>query len=257
MPVYLVIHLSTSPTVLSNKPIDFYVGLPKLASIPFSLTIGLILPTVMMALPAPSVLTYNRKQIFIAIWQFFPIWVELTQQITSLVMSNLSVTTDKPWPAKKGQNSQWTSTMRSVYLFLLSVAGITHISTMTLIAASKFFPGLFASDFVGIFNPCNVFLPQSITASTKMPSLGDGAFQFLQYDFIIGSTALSVWASALYINTYRFRERSDGWIVLFFYFLARIALLGPVGHAVACIWARDELVFKEKANKPENAEKAR
>lgn len=43
-------------------------------------------------------------------------------------------------------------------------------------------------------------------------------------------------------------------MVLFFYFLAQVALLGPVGHAVACIWARDELVFEEKA---ENAEKAR
>ncbi len=257
MPVYLIIHLSTSPTVLSHKPIEFYVALHKLASIPFSLTIGLVLPTILMVLPAPSVLTFNRKQIFIAMWQFFPIWVELMQQITSLVMSSLGVTACKPSPVKKGQNAQWISTMRVVYIFLLSTAGITHISTMTLIATSKFFPGLFASDFVGIFNPCNVFLPQSITASTKMPSLGDGAFLLLRYDLIVGSTALSIWASALYINTYRIRERSDGWMVLFFYFLAQVALLGPVGHAVACIWARDELVFEEKAENAENAEKAR
>lgn len=87
-----------------------------------------------------------------------------------------------------------------------------------------------------------------------MPSLGDGAFLLLQYDFIVGSAALSIWASALYIATYRKGEWLGGWMALSFYFIAGLVLLGPIGHAVACIWARDELVFEEKA---ESAEKAR
>ncbi len=253
MPIYLLIHLSTSPTILSRKPSEFYLALPKLASIPFSLTIGFVLPTILVALPAPSVLTFDRKQIFIAVWQFFPIWVELVQQIMPFVMSGLGINAGKSSTLKTGPNAQWLRTMRAVYIFLLSTAGITHLSTITLMAVSKFFPGLFASEYVGIFNPSQVFLPQSITASIRMPSLGDGAFLLLQYDFIVGSVALSVWASALYINTYRKGGKSDDWMALFCYFIARVALLGPIGHAVACIWARDELIFDEKA---ENAKRA-
>ena len=246
MPIYLAIHLSTSPTVLSRKPSDFYVAVPKLASIPFSLALGFVLPTVLVALPAPSILTYDRKQVFIAVWQSFPIWVELVQQIATFTISSLGMTEGGPSGIKQQPDKQWLKVLRAVYTFLLAAAGITHVSTIALMATSKFFTGFFASEFIGILNPSKVFLPQSIKASTKVSSLGDGAFLLLQYDFIVGSAALALWASALYITTYSSMKKSNGWMTSTFMFISQLVLLGPIGHAVACIWSRDEYIFEKR-----------
>lgn len=79
IPIYLLIHLSTSPTVSSNDPNDFHIDLPNLSTIPFSMAIGYILPTILAALPSPSVISFDHTQTFLAIWQFFPLWVQLLQ----------------------------------------------------------------------------------------------------------------------------------------------------------------------------------
>ena len=103
---------------------------------------------------------------------------------------------------------------------------------------------MFASDYVGVMDFSNVFLPQAITPATRMPSIGDGAFMLLQYDEYIGSLSIAVWAVVLLAQAYRNQRRSADHTRLAFYGLIAIALTGPLGFAVACIWARDELVHE-------------
>ncbi|KAF7947450.1 hypothetical protein EAE96_008538 [Botrytis aclada] len=82
MPIYTSVHLSTSPTAIpENKPkhpasaIRIRQNTP-LTTLPTSIAIGYILPTILMALPFNSTVT---KQWFGGLWQGFPVWIVVVQ----------------------------------------------------------------------------------------------------------------------------------------------------------------------------------
>lgn len=249
IPLYLLIHLSTSPTVSSNDPNDFHIDLPNLSSIPFSMAIGYILPTVLAALPSPSVISFDRKQSFLAIWQMFPLWVQLLQlALPCLIVTFYPLLSRKPLSPRPGR--QELGALRGAYVFMLTIAASTHIATLTLLFTSTFFPALFATPFIGVFNPANVFWPVTISVSHQMSSIGSGAMLMIQYDEIIGSVAVVLWALFL-LTTALHRSASQAgiagsttaaWAVVFD-LVTFTALVGPLGYAVVAIWGRDELVF--------------
>ena len=246
MPLYLMIHLSTSPTVRSRKAKDHLVDIANIPCIPVSLVVGFGIPAILLSLPAPSVLTFDRKQTFIATWQAFPLWVELLQQVLSWVLAQMPryMHWMSPNPSQR-TIAKTMGALRLVYVLVLAVAGITRISLITLCLTSKLFPALFAPDFRGILDPSKVLIPQSFLSSTKMPSIGAGAFQLLQYDEMIGSTALVLWSVALYANTYKSTANIDGMMIskMLLALVAAWSLFGGCGCAVCFTWARDEYIF--------------
>lgn len=243
IPIYLIIHLSTSPTVVPNHVSDFDIDLPNIASIPLAMFVGYLLPTILMSLPAPSILGFGQKQTLMAIWQAFPLWVAILQQILPLIMLGFIDATKKSPKSQVPLQSCSMGVLRTLYIGLLIIAGVSQISTATLLVTSKWFPDLFAPKYADVFNLSNVFLPVAISASTKMPSIGSGTLLLLQFDEYIGSTSMALWTSVLYLQAYGMRgglrafARNAAWCV------GLIALTGPIGYAVACIWARDEIVF--------------
>ena len=78
-----------------------------------------------------------------------------------------------------------------------------------------------------------------------MPSIGSGAFLLLQYDELIGSGAMLLWALALFFNVYKTTSWSYSPSILCLGATVTFVLTGPLGLATACMWARDELVFAE------------
>ena len=240
LPIYLAVHLWTSPLISSKRLSHFLVDTPNTAAVFGSIILGFVLPTIVMSLPAPSVVNFEQKQVYIAIWQLFPVWVSLVQTVLPYLLpkSKAQITSESP-------NRQALATMRVLYIGLLTFAGIGQASTATLLAASKFFPGLFAPEFRGTFNPAKVFQPAAITPSTKMPSIGAGSHQLLQYDEFIGSGAMVLWGTALLANTYRGSRSRQSVASLVAQGTAAMLLTGPLGYAAACIWARDELVIAE------------
>ena len=193
-----------------------------------------------MSLPAPSLLSYEQKQTYIAIWQMFPVWVSLIQIALPYVI---------PKPAKtsstKSLGLQELHAMRILYVGLLIVAGYGQAATVMLAATSSFFPDLFASEFKGVFNPSRVFLPAAVSPFIKMPSIGSGTHLLLQYDELIGSGAMILWSTALFMMVYRkcrSVQSEASWIV---YGIMAMLLTGPLGYATACVWARDELLVSE------------
>lgn len=247
MPLYLCVHLSTSPTVSSTNPRAYFIASMDLASIPVSLLLGFVVPSILVTLPAPSVVSFNQKQTALAFWQAFPLWVELLQMGTSSL---------RRWSSKEGRgesiavadkpSTTWMTEVRVVYMFLLIVAGSTHIATMTLLATSKLFPCLFAAEFAGIFNPSKVFWPDALSSSTKMSSLGVGTQMLLQYDEITFSLALSLWAVFMFTRAMDQKKKFETAYVFIFDFISLMALCGPVGYAVICLWSRDELIFGDQ-----------
>lgn len=242
-----------SPTVSSSDPNDFYVNLSNLSSIPFAMAIGYILPTVLAALPSPSAISFDRKQTFMAIWQMFPLWVQLLQ----LIISNLIKLFYPPLLSQKSPMPKYygLGALRIVYIFMLTMAASTHIATLTLLFTSRFFPGLFATPYIGVFNPAKVFWPVTMSATHQMSSIGSGATMTIQYDEIIGSVAVVLWA--LFLFTAAFHRLSSqerevnapGVWVMVFGFVTLTALVGPLGCAVIAMWSRDELLLAKGKEK--------
>ena len=245
MPIYMAIHLLTSPTVSSRQPRDFVFDVSELASIPLSVLIGYGFPAILLALPTPSVIGFDLKQAFMAAWQVFPIWVLLLQQFLPLMMAKCGVAYEHP-TKDDHVSQQWMSTATAVYKVLLFFAGAVHMSTIALIASSEFVPGLYDPEHP--FDLSIVFMPVSISASTKMSSIGSGALQLLQYDFYVGATAFAIWASTMLLNAKRSGNSFRPWITQAFEAIYLTALVGPFGYGIACIWSRDELIFGKSSN---------
>jgi len=148
------------------------VDVPRVAAIPISTIVGFILPAILTSLPAPSVISYDQKQNFMAIWQIFPLTTVLLQELFgwALSISSPTLATDSE------KQSHSLQGLRVAYIFAFVVAAITRITTITLLATSKMFPDLFAAEYRGVFNPAKVLQAASITPATKMADVGDGNF---------------------------------------------------------------------------------
>ena len=239
MPIYLALYLATSPTVSATKGI-LVSNTHETASLPFSLFAGFMVPAVMLSLPAPSVQSFESKQMWLAIWQAFPIWVSTFQQVFKRCIDSVS--------SESGRNTITNNRnmMRIIYGFLIVFAGVTQSAVGTLTATSLLFPGLFAREHAGVFNPSRAFIPVAVTSSTKMPTIGSGALLFLQYDEAVGSIAVLLWASFMFVNVYKVRQPLHQWARLALGMALLLCLTGPMGCSVALIWARDEMVFEGK-----------
>ncbi len=67
---------------------------------------------------------------------------------------------------------------------------------------------------------------------------------FVQWDLLIGSFAVLVWALALALQARRTRLWAFEWLESFIKVVALVCVSGPVGAAVVVIWERDEMVFR-------------
>lgn len=161
-----------------------------------------MIPAVALALPAPSILTYNQKQTWIAVWQVFPIWIEISQQILSFVVSRLFSPELHISRTRQSSKLQKIRALRIAYIFAMVVVGVTRIATFSISLTSKMFPAMFAPEYRGILDPSNVFRTAFTSPSNKLSFVGEGAFQLLQHDEICGSVALLVWSATLLVKKY-------------------------------------------------------
>jgi len=136
--------------------------------------------------------------------------------------------------------------MRIVYGSLILFTGVIQTAIGTVSAISVLFPGLFAREYAGVFNPSNAFIPVAVTSSTKMSTIGSGALLFLQYDEAIGSIAVFLWATFMFVSVYGTKHSFIQWTKLVLGMALLTALAGPMGCSLALMWARDELVFEGK-----------
>lgn len=244
LPIYLIIHLSMSKTVSPN-PSGLSVSLPLLQAIPMALAIGYVLPAVLMSLPAPSIISFQRKQMYVAIWQMFPVWVSLVHEGLTRMLRTLIYRETSKQPSDL-PHSMSMDALRILYIGLLIIAGIGQIATATMMATSTFFPDLFSINFQGIFKASKVFLPAAVSPAIKMPSIGSGAHMLLQYDEAIGSLAMIIWSTVLFVDVNKKTRAPQKAVYQIAQAVTVFILTGPLGYATACIWARDEVVWADQ-----------
>jgi hypothetical protein len=250
VPIYLLIHVLTSPaagsfpgkhasSVLLVPAVDFGI-------LPLSVILGYIIPSVLMGLPSPSVLSPTLHQQLIALWQPFPLWSVLIQWSTKYIYTLFTAKTSKI-DAKEMASLQksYLGGAKYVYGFVLMLCMTTHIPVLaiSLLPPSTFSEStpilahLAQSDFFG------VFVPYPPVLGLEFSTLALGVQNFLVWDLYIGSTAFLLWATLLYQNA----AIGSSWLKLSWNILTSTLFSGPIGAATILLWERDAIVgLKDK-----------
>ena len=234
MPVYFLIDLYVSPGITSTVLDRELPDVVSLLTIPFSVFIGYIIPLILLALPAPALVTHDRKQLFMSIWQVFPLWVALSQFCLGHLLSRTDI----------HQNLSKLTMQRVVYLFAILVAASSHISSFLLISGSTYISSHLATHDPEAYSFLSAFMPDVLFRPSQVDSIGSGAQMFIQYDAIIGYIAFLLWATTLLRVTYAKTARQIPVVKGILLVVLANALSGPAGCAAVLLWLRDEELIK-------------
>jgi len=268
VPVYLATHLLTSPIA---KPFPgnyansvLLVSSLDLRILPLSVILGYIIPSILMALPSPSIVSPAAHQWYIASWQVFPLWAIGAHWSVKFVLGRiLKDDINKRPPTSLG--ATYLSTAKHVYRFALALCMLTYIPVIAIILIPSWvFPDI--SPTFTLISHCGfleVFVPYFPLLSHQVPTLAAGALNFLQWDLYVGSMSFLLWVILLYRNAttgkavvdpntslpiYRellLREKSqDGMLrrKLIWKISLWTLLSGPMGALSILLWERDMIV---------------
>ena len=255
MPLYAISHLLNSPTATTVSPVLAHairvrdmVFVETLAS---SITVGFILPSILMAIPLFSPVLH---QWLVGFWQGSPVWIILLQYAFKLRSLKLGPPTREEDLSSKHERNTVScrigesKTLRGAYLFAFGVSAATHLATFGIFGARQLFPSFFSTTL----NFHDVFLPPMFYSRAHMENMAIGIQNFFQYDQYVGSAAALVWAVALHCNSWEKRMTWRHWMWLLGEILGVGLIAGPGGALISLMWNRDEriigddLLFKQK-----------
>ncbi|KAH7361025.1 hypothetical protein BKA65DRAFT_494490 [Rhexocercosporidium sp. MPI-PUGE-AT-0058] len=276
VPIWLFIYLLTSPV---SKPFPgthansvLLVSPWDLRILPASIALSYIIPTILMGLQSPSVVSSLTHQRLIALWQPFPLWTVLIHMFLRSILQTLSTTlfssttkattTTRP---KTTLGTTYLSNAKPVYRFILTLCLVTHLPILIL---SLLPPSLIPSTLPTLHamsaqSPLDIYIPYFPLPSYKVSTLAEGTHNFLIWDVYVGSFAFLLWGILLYRNAttekaivdpntslpiYRellLGERiEDGmaWRKLAGKVVMWCVLSGPIGALAVLLWERDAIV---------------
>lgn len=225
MPLYSIFHLLASKTAATND-LAQAVAVPDFAALealPWSLTIGYIIPTILLAIPFQSNMLH---QWFGGFWQIFPIWVTLLQHISRYFYAEPEGKRAKDATDRIHKRH----VLHNAYLFPFTISAACHLGTLAVVGATQ-------------LRFRDIFIPPPFYSCTKMKSMSAGIHNFFQYDQYIGSAAALVWVIALDTNSKRVSLSWRDWILLLIKILALILVAGPGGALTVLMWHRDKRVL--------------
>jgi hypothetical protein len=248
-PIWMAIHLATSPTVLNPDVDELVVSPLQLAVAPISILIAYGVPSIMMCLPAPAKISFDAKQGWTGAQQLWPIWIAIAQVILTTVVAIFN-----PMVNVITEDARKTKTLtylRYAYAFALVASTAGHLTSWGLSLLTYAFPGLFAQKYESIMLPWDVFWPVWPFGPRQADTLADGALWFLQWDLITSTAAVLLWTFTLRVGVEGRQTQLWQWIAGLTLSAIISVFVGPVGAAVLSLWARDEIVFGRWAKEKE------
>ena len=239
-PLYLLLYISTSPTVFAPSPTNLAVDSATLSGIPVAWLLGFGIPTALLVLPAPAVLSIATKVKALVLWQPFPLYMTLVLCMWRAISSS---------PGARTSQLDQLKRLRNVYKFGLAIAAPVHAAIWGVSLAAVLFPQLFAPGIAADFHPLSALIPPNpVTFVASVPSMARGAQNFLQWDYFVSSSAYLVFALSARFNS---KVEPKGFSAGNLLGLAvRTFTLGPMGTALSYLWERDEIVLgKEEGQK--------
>lgn len=237
VPTWLIMHLLTSP--ISSSAVtatDLSVDAADLWSLPLDLIAAYIVPTIMIALPSPGLVSASFHYTWNVIWQFFPALQSIYHWVCTRLVApsrNVKITT------------------KTIYRLVL---GVSILSQFAIYA--HVFSSVPPTDWARTLG--QVFLPywawnspvvgEEATQVAGGQGLADLVKLFLQWDVYSGCMALVVWACHVYLvalpdKTKRLHVLLPGGVFQVAFYLL---LGGPAAAAAKLLWARDEILGRKQ-----------
>jgi len=251
VPLYLFLHLLTSPTAKLSKNNSNVLLIPglDLAIVPISLFLGYIIPSILMCLPV----SMAAHQQFIAFWQLFPIWTVIIHSGLRFFASRL-FKRETSAPTKSLEES-YLDSAAPIYRFVFALCMITHIPVIAIIFLSPTTLRGFSPTLTRLLQSSfsDVFIPYGLDGNHKVSGLAAGALTFLQWDIYVGSIAFLIWMSALYREAAKQSTIGGScnriiWWKLAWKIPAYMLISGPVGANAVLLWERDA-ILRQKVKK--------
>jgi hypothetical protein len=253
-PLWFALHLWLSPTAVDPKDYQLIVDVPvKLAIAPISTLIGFGVPSLLMCLPAPNIISFEAKQTWAAIQQGWSIWIALVQFAATVVV--LSVDQRASILSESDKRAKTIKYLRWAYLVAIVSSAGAHAVAKVVPWATVAFPTLFSPAYVSQLQPDKVFVPAVPFGPHPVKVLADGALWFLQWDVIVGVSSTLLWGVTLRVAAKHEQATPFQSLIGIVKIAIYSVLLGPCGAAALALWDRDELVFR-RANTESKKDKS-
>lgn len=259
VPLWLYLHLAASSTIntATAAPLISSNPLPIL-TLPLSTILAFFLPNLLMALSPPHRFSPDNstKQLYVAICQFWPILMSASQIILPIAIS--ATTPGINALSERDKKLKSLKYLRRSYIFAFASATLSHLVAVGIPLLAYFFPTLCSPIYLPQLQLSHVFVPKSpLPPVESISTFADGVLTFMQWDLLIGSLAVLVWAVTLALQAQRTRLWALEWLESLLKVAALVCVSGPVGAAVVIIWERDEMVFGLDLRREEEERKSR
>ncbi|OBT95997.1 hypothetical protein VE01_06776 [Pseudogymnoascus verrucosus] len=238
-PIHNLIHVLFSSQGRAKGEVDanaISANAKRIVLLPVSLTLGYIIPSFVICLPSPEVVSHHDRQGFLIAWQFFAIWTAISQFIlTRLVSDNII---NRLLGIGESPQRRAATALRYTYNFVLMVTVLTHSLILDTVLCHAFIPSYFPAT-IDQLHPLLVFQPISPFSNEKLEAFERGILSLLQYDTYFAGASSLIWALYLYscVKPNATFAGLVGKATLF------TVLFGPCGAALAVMKERDEAVF--------------
>ncbi|KAK7920064.1 Citreoviridin biosynthesis protein [Apiospora marii] len=213
MPVYCYVHLLSSSKGTPNTTTVRNVSATAARVIPMSVLVGYVLPSVAMSLS--SLHSGQSRQVAVAVWQNFPLWVAIFQWALTPSPS------PEPAPSKSTSapgKALPVNSFARIYRAVALVSGLLHVSGLVPVVLATLYPEQLVKlspmsldeETLQALQAGNFFLPPKWDNPVPISSMAEGAGIFLRYDYYIGTAAALLWAGML--QTARGLDGLSGWL---------------------------------------------
>jgi hypothetical protein len=236
-PLYLVLHLMTSPVAQPTSDADTITADPAdIALIPVANILGFWVPFTTMALPSPSVVASMTHYYWDAIWQPFP----ATQNLLVRILRPVAASSRGSYPEAAGAVYRYIIALCVASQLALLAVALTPATAVPPTWAAVFHETTLETAFVP-------YWPWAAPAlNTALPIVADGRAEiarlFFQWDIYCGGAALLAWSlylfgvSRLEVGTLTMVPKVVFWT----------ALGGPTAAAAVVLWERDAVLLEKR-----------
>ncbi|OBT64700.1 hypothetical protein VE03_05827 [Pseudogymnoascus sp. 23342-1-I1] len=240
-PVHNLVHVLFSRLGRGKGQVDanaISANAKRIALLPVSLTLGYIIPSFVVCLPSPEVVSHHSRQGFLAAWQFFAIWTAVSQFILTKLVSDNKI--NRLLGTGESPQRKAATALRYTYNFVLAVTGLTHSLILVVVLCYALIQS-YSPITADQLHPLLVFQPISPFSNEKLEAFERGILSLLQHDTYFAGASSLVWALYLYSNV----TPHATFAMLVGKATVFTVLFGPCGAALAVMKERDEVVFAD------------
>ncbi|KAL9124508.1 MAG: hypothetical protein Q9217_006162 [Psora testacea] len=240
--VWALAYTSSSPTTsrsLSSNALQSASLLPPQMTLLIfpALIFGYVVPTILMALPSPGIVTNNFQQLAVVVWNLYPMLVLVILKVFTSMLSGLRNDQSASSPREHLRS------VRLISCLSLIMSSAVHIGVSAVSTSTALFPTIFTAKYAQELSPGRLILPP--LSIFQGGSVGDGVRSFFWWDqvaaypIVILVMMLELHTAVVARGLPTNRVKSAGMAVMI------SCIAGPGSACLALSWLRDEILFGE------------